>query len=51
MYAMQGNCNTDELKAKHKLQARSQGGSVGLEEPPSQRKVHYLVMKGLLLKK
>ena len=32
-------------------QARSQGGSVGSEEPPSQRKVHYLVMKGPLLKK
>ena len=34
-------------------QARSQGdGSVGSEEPPpSQRKVHYLVIKGPLLKK
>ena len=27
-------------------QARSQGGSVGSEEPPSQIKVHYFVMKG-----
>ena len=33
---------TDDLV----LQVRSQGGSVGSEEPPSQRKVHYLVMKG-----
>ena len=27
-------------------QARSQGDFVGSEEPPSQRKVHYLAMKG-----
>ena len=29
-------------------QANSQGGSVGSEELPSQRKVHYLVLKGPL---
>ena len=29
----------------------ARGGSVGSEELPSQRKVHYLVMKGPLLKK
>ena len=33
------------------VQARSQGGLVGSEEPPSQRKVHYHVMKGPLFKK
>ena len=32
-------------------QACSQGGSVGSEEPPSQRKVHYLVMKAPPFKK
>ena len=31
-------------------QALSQGGLVGSEELPSQRKVHYLVMKGTLFK-
>ena len=29
----------------------ARGGSVGSEELPSQRKVHYLVMKGPLFKK
>ena len=32
------------------LRPVARGSSVGSEEPPSQREVHYLVMKGPLLK-
>ena len=45
------SCGSNFLGFCGALQARSQGGLVDSEEPPSQRKVHYLVMKGPLLKK
>ena len=41
---------SENVLGKIMKQARGPWGLVGLEEPPSQRKVHYLVMKGLLFK-